>query len=142
MYVFFLTPTGPCLDVAFLQSPKPVVTRVATSTMKTRLLALIMLEHFFCECLMVPKLKKGYDTVTLLTNGQLNLINPVTKEPIVKFHAVHEYNQYTLMAAVDSSDQMVSYNAFKRRTLKWWKKSFLPSLHAWCMYKSRQRQRN
>ena len=45
MYVFFLTPTGPCLDVAFLQSPKPVVTRVATSTMKTRLLALITLDH-------------------------------------------------------------------------------------------------
>ncbi|KAK3784705.1 hypothetical protein RRG08_032160 [Elysia crispata] len=96
---------------------------------------------------MVPNLKKGDDTVTLLTNGQLNLIrfmdrkevrllttahtarkvatgknNPVTKEPIVKFHAAHEYNQY--MGAVDRSDQMVSYNAFKRRTLKWWKKAF------------------
>ena len=96
---------------------------------------------------MVPKLKKGDNTVTLLTNGELNLIrfmdrkevrllttahtarkvatgknNPVTKEPIVKFHAVHEYNQY--MGAVDRSDQMVSYNAFKRRTLKWWKKAF------------------
>ena len=96
---------------------------------------------------MVPNLKKGDDTVTLPTNGQLNLIrfmdrkevrllttahtarkvatgknNPVTKDPIVKFHAVHEYNQY--MGAVDRSDQMVSYNAFKRRTLKWWKKAF------------------
>ena len=96
---------------------------------------------------MVPKLKKGDTRVILLTNGELNLIkfmdrkevrllttahdaskvqtgkvNPVTKEPIVKFHAVHEYNQY--MGAVDRSDQMVSYNAFKRRTLKWWKKAF------------------
>ena len=82
---------------------------------------------------MIPKLKKGDTRVILLTNGKLNLIkfmdrkvqtgkvNPVTKEPIVKFHAVHEYNQY--MGAVDRSDEMVSYNAFKRRTLKWWKKA-------------------
>ena len=40
----------------------------------------------------------------------------------MKFHAVHENNQY--MGAVDRSDQMVSYNASKRRTLKWWKKAF------------------
>ena len=46
----------------------------------------------------------------------------MTKEPIVKFEAVHQYNQ--LMGALDRSDQMVSYNAFKRRTLKWWKKVF------------------
>ena len=43
--------------------------------------------------------------------------NPVTKEPIVKFEAVHQYNQ--LMGAVDKCDQMVSYNAFKPRRLKW-----------------------
>ena len=105
---------------------------------------------------LVPKLKKGDDTVTLLTNEQLNLIrfmdrkevkrllttahtarkvatgknNPVTKEPIVKFHAVHEYNQY--MGAVDRSDQMVSYNAFKLENSQGVEKSFLPSLHTWC----------
>ena len=64
---------------------------------------------------MVTKLKKGDETVSLLTNGQLNLIhfidwkevrflttahtarkiaigknNRVTKESIVKFHAVQE----------------------------------------------------
>ena len=96
---------------------------------------------------MVPKLKKGDTRVILLTNDQLNLIkfmdrkevrlvttahdpskvqtgkvNPVTKEPIVKYHAVHEYNQY--IGAVDRSHQAVSYYAFKRRTLKWWKKVF------------------
>ena len=94
----------------------------------------------------LPKLKKGDRTVTTVTNGTLNYIrfmdkkevrvttahaanvietgknNPVTKEPIVKFEAVHQYNQ--LMGAVDRSDQMVSYNAFKRRRLKWWKKAF------------------
>ena len=45
----------------------------------------------------------------------------VTKEPIVtvKFQAVHEYNQYMYMGTMNRSDQTVSYNAFKRRTLKW-----------------------
>ena len=95
---------------------------------------------------MLPKLKKGDCTVTTLTNRTLNYIrfmdkkevrvttahaanvietgknNPVIEEPIVKFEAVHQYNQ--LIGAVDRNDQMVSYNAFKRRTLKWWKKAF------------------
>ena len=96
---------------------------------------------------MIPKLKKDDTRVTFLTNDQLKLIkfmdrnevkllttahdaskvatgkmNPITKEPIVKFHAVHEYNQY--MEAVDKSDQMLSYNVFKRRILKLWKKAF------------------
>ena len=96
---------------------------------------------------MLPNLKKGDRTVTTLTNGTLNYIrfidkkevrvlttahaanvietgknNPVTEEPIVKFEAVHQYNQ--LMAAVDRSDQMVSYNAFKRLTMKWWRTFF------------------
>ncbi|GFS10326.1 PiggyBac transposable element-derived protein 4-like [Elysia marginata] len=90
---------------------------------------------------MTPKLKKGDKTVNILTDGNLNYIrfmdrkevwvlttahgansintgktNPVTKEPIVKFEAVHQYNQF--MGAVDRSDQVVSYNSFKRRTLK------------------------
>ncbi|GFO14718.1 PiggyBac transposable element-derived protein 4-like [Plakobranchus ocellatus] len=96
---------------------------------------------------MLPKLKKGDKTVTTLTDGTLNYIrfmdrkevrilttahaansvltgktNPVTKEPVIKFAAVHNYNKY--MGAVDRSDQMVACNAFKRRTLKWWKKAF------------------
>ncbi|GFN91338.1 PiggyBac transposable element-derived protein 4 [Plakobranchus ocellatus] len=96
---------------------------------------------------MLPKLKKGDSTVQTLTDSRLNYIrfmdrkevrllttahtdnrvttgknNPVTKTPIVKFKAVHEYIQY--MGAVDRSDQMVAYNAFKRCTLKWWKKAF------------------
>ena len=80
---------------------------------------------------MLPNVKKGDSTVTTLTNGTLNYIrfmdkkevrvttahaanvietgknNPVTKEPSVKFEAVHQYNQ--LMGGVDRSDQMVSY---------------------------------
>ncbi|GFN88744.1 PiggyBac transposable element-derived protein 4-like [Plakobranchus ocellatus] len=86
---------------------------------------------------MLPKLKKGDKTVTTLTDGTLNYIrfmdrkevrilttahsvntvltgktNPVTKEPVIKFAAVHNYNKY--MGAVDRSDQMVACNAFKR----------------------------
>ncbi|GFO03110.1 PiggyBac transposable element-derived protein 4 [Plakobranchus ocellatus] len=48
--------------------------------------------------------------------------NPVTKEAVIKLEAVHQYNQF--MGAVDRSDQMVTNYAFKRRTLKWWKKAF------------------
>ncbi|GFR61629.1 PiggyBac transposable element-derived protein 4-like [Elysia marginata] len=79
---------------------------------------------------MAPKLKKGDKTVNILTDGNLNYIhfmdwkevrvlttahgansiytgktNLVTKEPIVKFEAVHQYNQF--MGAVDRSDQIV-----------------------------------
>ena len=96
---------------------------------------------------MQPKLKKGDKAVTALTDGTLNYLhfmdrkevrvlttahggetmatgktNPVTKEPIVKLSAVHNYNKF--MGAVNRSDQMVTCNAFKRRTLKWWKKAF------------------
>ena len=53
--------------------------------------------------------------------------NPVTKEPIVKLSAVNYYNKS--MGAGDRSDQMVTCNAFKRRTLKWWKKSLFPPRH-------------
>ncbi|GFS09135.1 PiggyBac transposable element-derived protein 4-like [Elysia marginata] len=45
--------------------------------------------------------------------------NPVTHEPIIKLAAVPDFNKF--MGAVDRSNQMVSYNAFKR---KWWKKAF------------------
>ncbi|CAH1239258.1 PGBD4 [Branchiostoma lanceolatum] len=43
-------------------------------------------------------------------------------ELIMKPECIHEYNQY--MGAVDSSDQMVAYLCFRRRTVKWWKKAF------------------
>ena len=90
-----------------------------------------------------PKLKK----TSALTNGTLNLlcffdkkvnilttthddsmmttgkINPVTHEPITKLTAVAQYSKF--IGAVNRSDQMIAYNAFKRRTLKWWKKAFL-----------------
>ena len=58
--------------------------------------------------------------------------NPVTKEPIVK---------YQNMGAVDRSDQMLTHNAFKRRTIKWWKKIFfhmfmLGGLNAFLIHKA------
>ncbi|GFO07295.1 PiggyBac transposable element-derived protein 4 [Plakobranchus ocellatus] len=96
---------------------------------------------------MLPKSKKADTTTSVITNGTLNLLrfydkrevnilstahddtmvatgktNPVTREPIVKLHAVADYNKF--MGAVDRSDQMVSFNSFRRRTLKWWKKAF------------------
>ncbi|GFS06480.1 PiggyBac transposable element-derived protein 4-like [Elysia marginata] len=96
---------------------------------------------------MLPKLKRADTTTSSLTNSTLTLLrfynkrevnilttahddskvntgktNPVTHEPIIKLAAVADYNRF--MGAVDRSDQMVSYNAFKRRTLKWWKKAF------------------
>ncbi|GFN74794.1 PiggyBac transposable element-derived protein 4 [Plakobranchus ocellatus] len=112
---------------------------------------------------MLPKLKKTDTDTVALTNGKLNLLrffdkrevnvlttahdnkivttgktNPVTSEAIVKLEAVHMYNKF--MGAVDRSDQMVSYNAFKRRTLKWWKKAFshmlmLGVLNAYILHK-------
>ena len=117
---------------------------------------------------LVPKLKKGDAAIIRLTNGSFNgslnyikfmdkkevrilttahaanlvetgKTNPVTKAAIVKFEAVHQYNQ--LMGAVDRSDHMVSYNAFKGRTLKWWKKAFfhlfmLGVLNAYIVHKA------
>ena len=93
---------------------------------------------------MQPKLQEGDKAVTALTDGTLYYLhfmdrkevrvlttahggetmatgktNSVTKEPIVKLSAVHKF-----MGAVDNSDQMVTCNAFKKRTLKWWKKAF------------------
>lgn len=34
--------------------------------------------------------------------------------------AIIEYNKY--MGGVDHSDQMIAYNPFHRKTVKWWKK--------------------
>lgn len=113
---------------------------------------------------MVPKLKRtDTDTITL-TNGTLNLlrfferhevnilttahddtiintgkINSMTNLPISKLKAVHDYNKY--MGAVDLSDHRLSFNAFKRRTLKWWKKAFfhmfmLGVLNAYIVHKA------
>ena len=113
---------------------------------------------------MQPKLKRGDKAVTALTDGTLNYLhfmdrkevrvlttahggdmmvtgktNPVTKERIVKLAAVHSYNKF--MGAVDRSDQMIRCNAFKRRTLKWWKKAFfhlymLSILNAYIVHKA------
>ncbi|GFO35124.1 PiggyBac transposable element-derived protein 4-like [Plakobranchus ocellatus] len=113
---------------------------------------------------LTPKFKKGDRSVNALTNGNLNYFrfidrkevrmlttahgpmlvttgktNPATKEAVIKLEAVHHYNQF--MGTVDRSDQMVTNNAFKRRTLKWWKKAFfhmfmLGVLNAYIVHKA------
>ena len=46
-----------------------------------------------------------------------------TGRPLTKPEIVHEYNKY--MGAVDRCDQMVAYSCFRRRTMKWWKKTLV-----------------
>ena len=65
-------------------------------------------------------------------------VDRTTKQRIFKYKAVHDYNTY--MGAVDRSDQMLQYAAFKRRTLKWWKKLFfhlfmLAEVNCFLLYK-------
>ncbi|XP_069104408.1 piggyBac transposable element-derived protein 4-like [Argopecten irradians] len=57
---------------------------------------------------------------------------------IVRPDCVLSYNKY--IGAVDRCDQMVSYNGFDRRTLKWWKKVFfhilgIAVLNSYIIYK-------
>ena len=61
-----------------------------------------------------------FHTAEIVDTGKLD---KKTKEPIMKYAAVHDYNKY--MGAVDLSDQFLTYTAVKRRTIKWWKKVFL-----------------
>ena len=60
-----------------------------------------------------------------------------TGQPIRKQVAILDYDKY--MGAGDRCDQMISYPAFKRRTLKWWKKVFfhllmLATLNVYLLY--------
>ena len=71
-------------------------------------------------------------------NVETGKINPVTHLATTTPECVHEYNKY--MGAVDRSDQMVGYNCFQRRTLKWWKKCIFHMLNlcvvnAYILYK-------
>ena len=68
-----------------------------------------------------------------------------TGQPIRKPVAILDYDKY--MGAVDRCDQMISYPAFKRRTLKWWKKVFfhllmLATLNAYLLYSEFCRKKN
>ncbi|XP_066270739.1 LOW QUALITY PROTEIN: piggyBac transposable element-derived protein 4-like [Branchiostoma lanceolatum] len=65
----------------------------------------------------VKMLSTAHSAKMASTNG-----NNHRGELIMKPECIHEYNQY--MGAVDSSDQMVAYLCFRRRTVKWWKKAF------------------
>ena len=49
-----------------------------------------------------------------------------TGEAIHRPSCIIDYDKY--MGAVDRCDQMITYPAFKRRTLKWWKKFFFHML--------------
>ncbi|XP_064641920.1 piggyBac transposable element-derived protein 4-like [Lineus longissimus] len=59
------------------------------------------------------------------------------RRPKQKPVAIQNYNDF--MSGVDLSDQMMQYYAFKRKTLKWWKKLFfhmiyLALVNARCIY--------
>lgn len=108
------------------------------------------------------KLKKGESVA--MTNGTLQLLKWKDKRDVHMCTTVHtaefidvpgrvdrttgqaiqrprcivDYDKY--MGAVDRCDQMISYPAFKRRTLKWWKKVFfhllmMATLNAYLLYK-------
>ena len=110
------------------------------------------------------KLAKGDHMAMTLTGGNLQLIKWRDKrdvliltsmhnaefcdvphgnrngEAVRKPKAVLDYNKY--MGAVDRSDQMLQYQAFKRKTLKWWKKVFfhlfnLAVLNAYIIYRAK-----
>jgi len=76
---------------------------------------------------------KHDDTVVTMTNQRKH-----SAEPIQRFEAVNDYNHF--MGGVDRSDQLHNNAAFKRRTLKWWKKVFfhfflLAEVNAYLWYK-------
>ena len=59
-------------------------------------------------------------------------------EQIKRSACIVDYDKH--MGAVDRCDQMIAYPAFKRRTLKWWKKVFfhllmMATLNAYLLYK-------
>jgi len=61
-----------------------------------------------------------------------------TGEAIRRPSCIIDYDKY--MGAVDRCDQMITYPAFKRRTLKWWKKVFfhmlmMATLNSYLLYK-------
>ena len=108
------------------------------------------------------KLKKGESVA--MTNGTLQILKWKDKRDVHMCTTIHdasfvdvpgrvdrrsgdqirrpacivEYDKY--MGAVDRCDQMITYPAFKRRTLKWWKKVFfhllmMATLNAYLLYK-------
>ena len=107
------------------------------------------------------KLSKGQHVAMHLRNGNLQVIKWKDKRDVVMLSTMHgaefiavvgggrdidvqkpeavlDYNKH--MGAVDRSDQMLQYQAFRRRTLKWWKKVFfhlfnLAVLNAYIVYK-------
>ena len=101
---------------------------------------------FCCYCvagpLMIMKLEDR-KTVTLLstihTAKDVPLDKPNWKGEIVqKPECIVKYNKY--MGAVDVCAQMLQYQSFQHRTLKWWKKVFfyllgLVCLNAYIVYK-------
>ena len=90
--------------------------------------------------------EKSHSVVQTLTDGTLNFIKlpeygkeiqllttahsdkkidaekEICGTSILRWQAVHDYNK--CLNAVDRSVRMVNCNAFRRRTLKWWKKVF------------------
>ncbi|PVD24039.1 hypothetical protein C0Q70_14508 [Pomacea canaliculata] len=68
--------------------------------------------------------KKDVNVLTTLHKPQV--VNAKTRTSVKKKPtAIVDYNNY--MGGVDHSDQMIAYNPFHRKTVKWWKKLFPPS---------------
>jgi hypothetical protein len=86
------------------------------------------------------KNKRDVDICTSIHNaefGNTRKNDRNTGQAIQKPVAILDYDKY--MGAVDRCDQMISYPAFKQRTLKWWKKVFfyllmLATLNAYLLY--------
>ncbi|CAH1242242.1 STAT5B [Branchiostoma lanceolatum] len=90
---------------------------------------LTTLQQKFCMAngpLLAMKYKDRRDVKMLTTAHSAKLVGTGKHtrdgEEKRKPDCINQYNKY--MGAVDTSDQMVAYMSFRRRTLKWWKKAF------------------
>ena len=61
-------------------------------------------------------------TISKSTTVVTNKKDPKTKESVVRPECIVGYNKF--MGDVDRSDQMLKYEAFRHRSIKWWKKVF------------------
>lgn len=86
--------------------------------------------------------KRDVHMCTTLHNAEFidvpGRVDRATGQPIRRPKCIVDYDKH--MGAVDRCDQMISYPAFKRRTVKWWKKVFfhlfmMTVLNAYILYK-------
>lgn len=78
------------------------------------------------DCKIVTLLSTVYNA-DLIDTGKTH---HQTKEPIKKPKIIVQYNKF--MGGVDANDQLLKYNHFSKRTIKWWKKVFFRLINV-CM---------